>query len=62
MSTISANEGIRAGAGSSTQHRLIQETGSIVIRFVGDSGDGMQLTGGECGGPGRLDSHRGGIS
>lgn len=27
--------------------REILETGSIVIRFVGDSGDGMQLTGGE---------------
>ena len=47
MSTISANEGIGTGAGSSAQHRLIQETESIVIRFVGDSGDGMQLTGGE---------------
>ena len=47
MSTISANKGIGAGAGSSTQHRLIQETGSIVIRFVGDSGDGMQMIGGE---------------
>lgn len=47
MSTISAGEGTGASAVVAAPHRLIQETESIVIRFVGDSGDGMQLTGGE---------------
>lgn len=45
MTTISPSDGIGASDLSSIPHRLIQETESIVIRFVGDSGDGMQLTG-----------------
>ena len=45
MTTISASDGIGASALSSTPHRRIQEAENVVIRFVGDSGDGMQLTG-----------------
>jgi 2-oxoglutarate ferredoxin oxidoreductase subunit alpha len=39
-------EAKRAGSGG-TPSRPIEELDSVVIRFVGDSGDGMQLTGNE---------------
>ena len=34
-------------ANSPTRHLKVEELDSVVIRFVGDSGDGMQLTGNE---------------
>ncbi|MDP3844130.1 MAG: hypothetical protein Q8Q81_16450, partial [Oxalobacteraceae bacterium] len=32
-------------SGSGAQQRPVEALDSVVIRFVGDSGDGMQLTG-----------------
>ncbi|MDR2239524.1 MAG: 2-oxoacid:acceptor oxidoreductase subunit alpha [Zoogloeaceae bacterium] len=45
MSTIA--EAAEAGAKPVAASRPVEELDSVVIRFVGDSGDGMQLTGNE---------------
>jgi len=37
----------QTGAGHTATSRPVEELDSVVIRFVGDSGDGMQLTGNE---------------
>lgn len=44
MATLQATRG---SAGPEAQTHRVEELDSVVIRFVGDSGDGMQLTGNE---------------
>ena len=36
---------MEAGTTTTAPHKPVQEVTSVTIRFVGDSGDGMQLTG-----------------